>query len=376
MMRMKEIKKIFYFGIINWERIKQRPQHLARELSKDYEVIYLSPGYSWLDFILSKLKLTPKKVKLSFTKKITKINDNLVVIEPPTRIFNNRIFPLDTLNNLFLLMFTYKDLKKSDYIWFSYPTQYYIFSRFKGKKIYDIMDDYPQFIKNSPIKKHIAKLNEKLKNKGDLIICSSEDYKGKSNKEFCIPNAGDENVFSEKNVSDKDFLKEYRSQIGKRKIIGYIGYIGEWFDKELIYHASKKLEKTHVFVLVGPIHTSIEKSDNIITTGEVDYNLLPEYIKSFDYCIYPFIKNEITNFVNPVKIYEYIFMKKKVLAIDTQEIIDKFSKIIKVYHNENDFIQFLKEDFPLKIEQCSNFKKNNTWKVRAKEIKRLIRNSN
>lgn len=71
---MKNKKMIVYCGIINWNRIKQRPQYLAEKLSKTDEnlVIYVNPPYSFFDLLVSLLKLSPKKVTFNLNMEINK----------------------------------------------------------------------------------------------------------------------------------------------------------------------------------------------------------------------------------------------------------------------------------------------------------------
>jgi hypothetical protein len=47
---------------------------------------------------------------------------------------------------------------------------------------------------------------------------------------------------------------------------------------------------------------------------------MPAYLYNFDVCLIPFLKNKVTEAVDPVKLYEYLSSGKPVVARDLYEL--------------------------------------------------------
>jgi glycosyltransferase involved in cell wall biosynthesis len=113
--------------------------------------------------------------------------------------------------------------------------------------------------------------------------------------------------------------------------IGYIGGIGTWVDQELIEALAKARPNVH-FVMVGPVETDVtqlNKLQNVHFLGLQPYAELPQFLAGFQLTLHAFVRNELTESVNPVKIYEYLAAEKEVLSTASREL-DKLSEVIWV----------------------------------------------
>ena len=98
--------------------------------------------------------------------------------------------------------------------------------------------------------------------------------------------------------------------------------------------------------------------------GIKPYDLAPSYIYAFDVCLIPFIINELTLNVSPLKLYEYFSFGKPVVTIPIRELL-RYSNLLYIYSNKSEFIdcidKALKEnDISLK-EKRSLIAKENSW---------------
>ena len=96
--------------------------------------------------------------------------------------------------------------------------------------------------------------------------------------------------------------------------------------------------------------------------------------------VMPFKVNELIKSVNPVKLYEYIYTGKPVIASRYGET-EYFLPYVKLYENSDEFIRLLTEieDKSLDAEyknKCINFLSNNTWDIRARVISEYLKNIN
>mgnify|MGYP005625751657 FL=1 len=167
-------------------------------------------------------------------------------------------------------------------------------------------------------------------------------------------------------------------------IIGYIGAIGDMFDKGLIVKLAKSLPSVNI-VLVGPRYTSIsalENIKNIFIIGERSHDLMPNYINGFDVALIPYAVNEATNSVYSCKLNEYLSLGKIVLSTNLQEIKlfnKKNNNLINVAKSTEDFIQktekivenLIEDTEENRIERINTAKKN-TWDKRFLKIESAI----
>ena len=90
-------------------------------------------------------------------------------------------------------------------------------------------------------------------------------------------------------------------------IIGFFGLIHEWVDQELLAHVAKTIPSATI-VLIGKVQTDVgrlREHPNIRFVGQKPYAQLPAYASAFDVAIVPFLVNDLTLAVNPIKLREY-----------------------------------------------------------------------
>lgn len=114
-----------------------------------------------------------------------------------------------------------------------------------------------------------------------------------------------------------NILKNIRSNSFSNKIIiGYVGHLtSSWFDWDLVFRiASMKSRSFDVhFEIIGfgidkSIEEKVKSFDNIRFYGKIDLLDAQEIIKNWNITIIPFINSKLSQAVDPIKIYEYIYM--------------------------------------------------------------------
>jgi uncharacterized SAM-binding protein YcdF (DUF218 family) len=169
-----------------------------------------------------------------------------------------------------------------------------------------------------------------------------------------------------------------------KPIIGYIGAIGDVFDKKLILELANTLPHINILI-VGPVHTDISKLENIkniIFIGERRHDLMSNYINSFDVALIPYIVNDATDRVYSCKLNEYLSMGKLVVSTNMYEI-RIFNKqndnVVSVGKDVKDFIDKVKKLFEKPIVESKedyrkrvNIAKENTWDRRFAGISEAI----
>lgn len=168
----------------------------------------------------------------------------------------------------------------------------------------------------------------------------------------------------------------------KKKIVGYYGAIAKWFDYELLTYAAKHLPDVD-FVLIGAVYdesfaeSCMKDVSNIHFIGPVPYQDLPQYANKFDLYTIPFLVNSITNATSPLKLFEYMAMRKPILTTAMQES-SKY-RSVNVSHDYEEYVEKVKlllnytpGKNPEYYEILAQDASNNTWEAKADAIMRML----
>lgn len=105
-------------------------------------------------------------------------------------------------------------------------------------------------------------------------------------------------------------------------IIGFFGLIHEWVDQDLLCRVAAAFPQA-TLVLIGRIQVDdsrLRALPNIRLLGQRPYAELPAYAAAFDVALVPFVRNELTAAVNPIKLREYLCAGLPVVATALPEI--------------------------------------------------------
>jgi glycosyltransferase involved in cell wall biosynthesis len=122
---------------------------------------------------------------------------------------------------------------------------------------------------------------------------------------------------------------EIRSKYGigeAARLCVYTGRIDECAGAELILKTAEllKSERNVKFMVVGEGDTQIvnefSKCDNVILTGLVSKESVPDYLAAADIVLVPFPDSVASHSVSPLKLFEALAMEKKVIASEISGI--------------------------------------------------------
>jgi glycosyltransferase involved in cell wall biosynthesis len=165
----------------------------------------------------------------------------------------------------------------------------------------------------------------------------------------------------------------------KGKIVGYAGSVDERFDIESVEHAVKNLPD-HKFNFVGRITNQsakiiLEKYPNVQFSGARKPEIVPDFIKEMDVCIIPYIKNDVTRGVYPLKVNEYLAAGKPVVMTDFARI-SELENYITVAHSREQFLEGilheLMTDDELKRKDRIEVARKNSWENKAEEFSAFV----
>lgn len=159
--------------------------------------------------------------------------------------------------------------------------------------------------------------------------------------------------------------------------IGFFGALHDWVDQNLL-EALARAHPEWSIVLIGKEHVPFEtlrRLPNVHLLGRRPYESLPGYCKGFDVALIPFVVNELTRHVNPIKLWEYLSAGVPVVSTDLEEV-RRAGQHVHIGAGPGGFIdaiaRALREDTPAHRRIRSDAMRRNTWEHRTAETCRTV----
>ena len=351
-------KKLLYIMGIDWNWIFQRPQMIAQHLESAYDVTVVFPR-SILQWRNKPNVKYPKKHRILWTLPMQEKNK---FIGHLSAFWSKRLF---------------RDIHDYDVVWIGYPLYYrYIPDSYSGKIIYDCMDNHEALY---PDQKRIYNLlyqEHALAAHCDKLLVTGTKLK----KKMEIQSASPDKIALVRNGTTTERIIPPKPLILKNKYkLGYFGTIAEWFDYDLLVESLKEISCIE-YHLIGPVMQCNDVTTaGIIFEGTIAHPELSKFTRDYDCLLMPFKVDDIVQWVDPVKLYEYIALGKCIIAPRYAEI-ERFDDYVYFYSNYKDYVQLLMklivQGFPPKYSrsQQEEFLKNNSWEARFKKIDYILNN--
>ena len=117
---------------------------------------------------------------------------------------------------------------------------------------------------------------------------------------------------------------------------------------------------------------------NVYLCGWVDYAELPKYIHSFDVCIIPYVINEFTKGIYPLKLHEYLAAGKPIVSTPLPEI-EQFLELVRIGKDRSEFEHAITESLKEKNKEIRrqriSIARENTWEKCAESALSIIAKS-
>lgn len=329
---MSRNKQIVCISYQYWDDPWYRKQHfMYRFVQKGYKVAYIEPSFSMVRRPESYKK--EYAINRYFKVIVQQINKNLFIIKPPRYLPYWTKPYISKFNFLYLsiqVSFILKKLGFKEYIlWIYRPECANALRIFKYRKlIFDITDDLAAYGYNNRSKYlYKRKCMEYLTKQSDLVFVTAstlfEKFKKFSSNIYLVSNGYDSTLFTERNAFPIPLdMKEIPTPI-----IGFVGTIFSFLDFELIKYIVKN-NQDKSFVFIGNYEFNIKREwlslvenyKNIFWLGKKKKEEIPKYISEFNVCINPFKIDEVSKSVSPLKVFEYLAMKKPVVSVRMESL--------------------------------------------------------
>jgi teichuronic acid biosynthesis glycosyltransferase TuaH len=248
--------------------------------------------------------------------------------------------------------------------------------------IYDITDDWTSLTQTDFVRDLIVQMDTALCKRADaVIVCSqrlAEMKRGIARRLELIPNGVDAAHYRVVLDGTGPLLTAVADW--KTPVLGYTGTIhNDRVDLDLVEHLSRSFAGGTI-ALVGPVLLSDEhkarlaKLPNVVCTGPVPYQQLPEYMRAFDVAITPHVMTPFTESLNPIKLWEFLAAGKPIVSTDVAGFRD-YPQYVQLARDANGFDEAvhraLVEDPSLRQRRRDEVALH-TWKSRAQDAEAII----
>jgi glycosyltransferase involved in cell wall biosynthesis len=164
-------------------------------------------------------------------------------------------------------------------------------------------------------------------------------------------------------------------------IIGFFGLIHEWVDQNVICRIAESCPEATV-VLIGRVqvdHARLRGVPNIRLLGQRAYEDLPAYAAAFDVALVPFVRNDLTAAVNPIKLREYLCAGLPVVATALPEVrLLRDRPQLRLAETPEQFVAATRELLaggrdPGARRAAAEAERRESWDGRCAEMARLVR---
>jgi glycosyltransferase involved in cell wall biosynthesis len=373
--------QIIFFSEIKWQYLRTRKQQIIRRFPADWQILFIEP------YTAGK----PNSFRLQWDKNVG------FATLPYFKNFPQRWLQLLVsfkLVRAFVILFAAfwaaRLIRRSGFRHADVVMVSNVYSaplvRWLAKKkpvLYDCNDNHLGF----PLTPAWAeKYFHSVCSRADRIICASQSLAeiipaAQQNKIVYIGNGVDSGLFLKNTAPPKTFAQAGTEPAEGRAIILYIGAISEWTD----FAALEKVAATHpekMLILIGPavpaVRGQMDKllaSPNVQHLGVVKHDELPAYLAAADVCLIPLLKNDLTRFLNPNKLYEYYAAGKPVVSMALSPDLIAMREHVFLAEDAAGFAAQIEPALATaaaRVDEHRRLAVANDWQEKAKQMEALI----
>ena len=251
--------------------------------------------------------------------------------------------------------------------------------------VYYCIDEWSRF--NALDRDRITAMERELCRRADVVFTTSRpllESKRAYNPETHLALHGVDHEHFARALAPDTAVAEDIARL-PRPVLGFIGLIEDWVDLELIAHlAARRPDWSFALIGKSKVDTSqLAKHPNVHLLGHKPYASLPAYCKAFDVSLIPFVVNELTRHVNPIKLREYLSAGLACVSTDIPAVRDHAEPasealqgacyVANTRHEFHDAVErALRADSPAARRRPSDAKKTETWDDKVGQVGDIV----
>jgi glycosyltransferase involved in cell wall biosynthesis len=270
---------------------------------------------------------------------------------------------------------------KDPLLWVYIPTTApYLPPMRRHAMVYHCVDRWWEFTEyNPPL---MRRYHEQLCRQADVVFASAtallEDCRPYTDKAYLIPHGVEWDHFAAAAFTPPERPADVADIQGP--VIGFFGLVHDWVDQDLLVRVARANPEATV-VMIGRCTVDVSRlraEPNIRLVGQKKYAELPAYSAMFDVALIPFVFNELTAAVNPIKLREYLSAGMPVVATALPDIrLLAGNPMLRAVESSDEFVQavgdFLTRPLTAEARQAAALRMvPESWLGRCAEMSRLL----
>jgi teichuronic acid biosynthesis glycosyltransferase TuaH len=162
-------------------------------------------------------------------------------------------------------------------------------------------------------------------------------------------------------------------------VVGYLGSIDDRFDIDMMERVIQKLPNIEFHMVGRVVYEEVPKRlkqyANVKFFPPVNANDVPPIMGKMDIGIIPYLKNDFTAAVYPLKVNEYLSVGLPVIMTSFASLPD-FNDVADLADDAETFINCIRknlaDDSPEKINERMKFASANSWRQRAEDLEKFV----
>ncbi len=221
--------------------------------------------------------------------------------------------------------------------------------------IADLIDDQRAWGGTAEQKKNLEENYLQTLSSADIVFANCESLAETmqdhvTSKIHVVPN-GAERFDQYPQAPVPDVLKNI-----KGPIVGYVGNLRDRIDWTLLHEVVAAMPDV-TFVFFGPAGDnlnalSLAQHSNVHVLGIIPYDALAFHLKAFDVGIVPHLNNELTERMNPLKVYNYFAAGLPIVSSEVANL-ESLGSVLKTATNASDFISAIRESLASPVDTSS-----------------------
>jgi glycosyltransferase involved in cell wall biosynthesis len=160
-------------------------------------------------------------------------------------------------------------------------------------------------------------------------------------------------------------------------IAGFIGFIEEWIDIELLHHIATRHPEVSL-VLIGKAMQDvslIQSLPNVYLLGHKPFIELPAYLAHMDVGLLPYRLNTQVINSNPKKLREYLAAGKPIVSVRVREV-ERYAELVRIADDYEAYAEAIRraidEDSPAQRATRVEAMKDESWERRVDDVSSIV----
>jgi glycosyltransferase involved in cell wall biosynthesis len=368
-----------------WDEHWSSEQQLMSRLAKRGRVLYVERTVSVLSFFTGACDTSIGRQFLRFCSGGIRFEGpNLLIFTPPPVLpfrFNRLVNAVNELIRVIAIRRTLRMMRaQAPALWIYAPDAGRIVGKLGERfSLYYCADDWSASDQWWNKAEDIRAREQELAAKVDLIIGTSTKIANKWRDQFgkarMISNGADINSFLRAQNNTLPIPADLASIPEPR--IGYIGFVDGRFDTKL-YEDLARARPDWSLIVVGPLmkkSVDVEKLRplrNVYFLGPKTREELPAYLAGFDVCTIPYICNQWSESIFPLKLFEYLGAGRPTVATALPEL-KPFDQYIHLTRSLEEFERAIESSLSDPLPRASQeFLMMNSWDSKADQLWKIL----